>query len=90
MTTRVTPETVPVMVGMMTAAARGQAQPVAGQLRPLATGGTNSVSAENLVHGSDQQSCPLCRPALMIAGHVPALRLSPDYAGGLLAADVPA
>jgi hypothetical protein len=48
------------------------------------------VGAENLVHGSDQQSCSLCRPAVMIAGHVPAIRLSPDHAGGLLAADVSA
>ena len=44
----------------------------------------DAVGAENLVHGSDQQSCSLCRLALMIAGHVPAIRLSPDHAGGLV------
>ena len=54
----------------------------------MQTSGT--VGAENLVHGSDQQSCLLCRRAVMIAGHVPAVRLSPDHAGGLLAADVTA
>jgi putative transposase len=35
------------------------------------------VRAENLVRGCDQQSCPLCRPAMMITGHVPAVRLPP-------------
>jgi hypothetical protein len=48
------------------------------------------VGAENLVHGSDLQGCSLCRLALMIGGHVPALRLSPHYAGGILAANVKA
>src|ERR1035438_8811182 len=48
------------------------------------------VRAENLVHGSDQQSCPASRPAVMIAGHVPAVRLPPDQARGLMAAAVPA
>jgi ribosomal protein S27AE len=33
------------------------------------------VRAENPVHGSDQQSCPACRPAVMIADHVPAVRV---------------
>jgi putative transposase len=39
------------------------------------------VRAENLVHYSDQQGCSFGRPAVMIADHVPALRVSPDYAG---------
>jgi hypothetical protein len=46
--------------------------------------------AENLVHGSDQQSCPASRPAVMIAGHVPAVPFPPDQARGLMAAAVPA
>ena len=36
---------------------------------------TGLVSAENPVHDPDQQSCSLCLPAVMIAGHVPAIRL---------------
>ena len=34
-----------------------------------------SVRAGNLVRGSDQQGCPACRPAVMITGHVPAVRV---------------
>ena len=48
------------------------------------------VGAENLLRGSDQQSCSLCLPAVMIAGHVPTVRLSPDHAGGLLVAAISA
>jgi hypothetical protein len=48
------------------------------------------VRAENLVRGPDQQSCLLTRAAVMITGHVPAVRLSPDHAGGLLAVAVSA
>jgi len=48
------------------------------------------VGAENLVHGPDQQSCSVCLPAVMVAGHVPAIRLSPDHACGFLAAVVSA
>jgi hypothetical protein len=33
------------------------------------------VRAENPVHGSDQQSCASRRPAVMITGHVPAVRV---------------
>ena len=40
--------------------------------------------------GPDQQSCLLARPAVMIIGHVPAVRLYPGHAGGLLAAAVSA
>jgi hypothetical protein len=35
-----------------------------------------TVRAENLIRGSDQQSCSRCRPAVMITGHVPAIRSS--------------
>jgi len=42
--------------------------------------------AENLVHDPDQQSCSFCLPAVMIASHVPAIRLSPDHACGCLGA----
>jgi hypothetical protein len=48
------------------------------------------VRAENLVRSCDQQSCPPSRPAVMITGHVPAVRLPPDHAVGLMAAAVPA
>ena len=44
------------------------------------------VRAENRVRGSDQQSCSPSRPAVMITDHVPAVRLPPDHAGGLMAA----
>jgi hypothetical protein len=37
------------------------------------------VRAENLVRGSDQQSCRPGRPAVMITDHVPAVRLPPDH-----------
>ncbi len=49
-----------------------------------------TVRAENPVHGSYQQSCHPSRPAVMITGQVPAVRLPPDHAGGLMAAAVPA
>jgi hypothetical protein len=39
------------------------------------------VRAEKLVHGSDQQSCPASRPAVMIAGYVLAVRIPPDLRG---------
>jgi hypothetical protein len=45
---------------------------------------------ENPVHRSDQQSCAPRRPAVMITDHVPAVRLPPDHAGGLMAVAVPA
>ena len=48
------------------------------------------VRAENLIRGCDQQRCPRCRPAVMITGHVPAVRLPPDHADDLMAAAVPA
>src|SRR6266516_8045315 len=48
------------------------------------------VRAENRVRGFDQQSCSPSRPAVMITDHVPAVRLPPDHAGGLMAAAVPA
>jgi len=41
------------------------------------------VRAENLIHGCDQQRCPPRRPAVMITGHVPAVRLPPDHADDL-------
>jgi len=43
------------------------------------------VRAENPVHGSDQESCASRRPAVMITVHVPAVRLPPDHADGLMA-----
>src|SRR5258706_8783426 len=49
-----------------------------------------TVRAENPVHGSNQQSCSPSRPAVMITGHVPAVRLPPHHAGRLIAAAVPA
>ena len=48
------------------------------------------VRAENRIHGSDQQSCSPDAPPVMIAGHVPAVRLPPGHAGGLMAVAVPA
>jgi hypothetical protein len=48
------------------------------------------VRAEDRVRGFDQQSCSPSRPAVMITAHVPAVRLPPDHAGGLMAAAVPA
>jgi hypothetical protein len=48
------------------------------------------VRAENLVRSSDQQSCSPSRAAVVITDHVPAVRLPPDHAGGLMAAAVPA
>src|ERR1035438_7741019 len=44
------------------------------------------VRAENLVRSCDQRSCPHYRPAMMITGHVPAVRLPPDHAADLVAA----
>jgi hypothetical protein len=48
------------------------------------------VRAENLVGRCDQQSCPSGRPAMMITGHVPAVRLPPDHATDLMAAAISA
>ena len=62
---------------------------VALRSRP-AEGGFKPVRAENLIHGSDQQSCSPSRPAVMITGHVPAVRVPPDHATGRVAAAVPA
>jgi hypothetical protein len=39
------------------------------------------VRAENLVHGSDQLSCPFGALGVMISGHVSAVRVPPGYAG---------
>jgi hypothetical protein len=50
----------------------------------------HAVRAENPVHGSDQQSCPANRLAVMITDHVPAVRLPPDHAASRVAAAVPA
>src|ERR1700683_129767 len=49
-----------------------------------------TVRAENPAHGSDQQACHPSRLAVMITGHVPAVRLSPDHADRYMAAAVPA
>jgi|SRR6266568_1264182 len=49
-----------------------------------------AVRAENLIRGCDQQRCPRWRPAVMITAHLPAVRLPPDHADGLMAAAVPA
>ena len=51
---------------------------------------TDPVRAENLVHGSGQQSCSPCRPVVMIIGHVPAVHVPPDHAAGCVAAARPA
>ena len=58
--------------------------------RPAASGcgAGEPVRAENPVRGSDQQGCFSGRPAVMITHHVPAVRLPPDHAGGLMAAAV--
>src|SRR5260370_21375693 len=45
---------------------------------------------DNPVHGPDQQGCHPSRLTVMITGHVPAVRLPPGHAGGLLVAAVPA
>jgi hypothetical protein len=50
----------------------------------------HAVRAENPVHGSDQQSCPANRLAMMITDHVPAVRLPPDHTASRVAAAVPA
>jgi hypothetical protein len=47
---------------------------------------TLPVRAENLVHGSGQQSCSPCRPVAMITSHVPAVRVPPDCAANRVAA----
>src|SRR6266480_2519105 len=49
-----------------------------------------TVRAEDRVRGFDQQSCSPSHPAVRIADHVPAVRLPPDHAGGLMAAAVAA
>jgi hypothetical protein len=51
---------------------------------------TQPVRAENLVHGSGQQSCSPCRLAMMITGHVPAVYVPPDHAASRVAAARPA
>src|ERR1019366_6063721 len=48
------------------------------------------VRAENPVHGSDQQACHPRRLAVMITGHVPAVRFPPDHTDRHMAAAVPA
>ena len=48
------------------------------------------VRAENLVHGSGQQSCSPCRLAVMITSHVPAVHVPPDHAANGVAAARPA
>src|SRR5258706_14803488 len=45
-----------------------------------------AVRGENLVHGSGQQSCSSCRPAVMIIDHVPAVHVPPDHAASRVAA----
>jgi hypothetical protein len=50
----------------------------------------NPVRAENLVHGTGQQSCSPCRLAVMITGHVPVVHVPPDHAATLVAAARPA
>jgi len=45
------------------------------------------VRAENPIHGSDQQGCGPSRLTVMITGHVPAVRFSPDHADRLMAAE---
>ena len=47
----------------------------------LKASGIDPVRAENLVHGSDQQSCSFGPPGVMISDHVPAVRVPADYAG---------
>ena len=48
------------------------------------------VRAENLVRGPGQQGCSPGQSAVMITGHVPAVRVPPDYASRLWAAAVAA
>jgi hypothetical protein len=48
------------------------------------------VRAENRIHASDQQSCSPGALPVMITGHVPAVRVPPDYAASRGAAAVPA
>src|SRR5712691_12356744 len=50
----------------------------------------SGVRAENPVRGPDPQSCSPSAPAAMITDHVPAVRVTPDYASGRVAAAVPA
>ena len=38
------------------------------------------MSAENPIHGCEQQSCGVGDPAVMITGHVPAVRVPPHHA----------
>jgi hypothetical protein len=44
---------------------------------------------KNAIHGGEQRSCNVGDPAVMITGHVPAVRLPPDHAGDYVAAAVP-
>ena len=72
--------------------------PQAGRL--IATGGRYEpyrlvdadgvVRAENVVHGSDQQSCSPDALPVMITGHVPAVRLPSHHAGDHVVAAIPA
>ena len=62
-------------------------RPRAAADRPVDVG---PVRAENLVHGSDQQSCSPSHPAVMITGHVPAVHVPPDHAASRVAAARPA
>jgi hypothetical protein len=48
------------------------------------------VRAENLVHGSDQESCHPCRPAVMINGHVPTVHVPRDHSASRVVTPVPA
>src|ERR1039457_6707894 len=50
-----------------------------GPVQPGPRTGT-AVRAENRIHASDQQSCSLGALPVMITGHVPAVRVPPDYA----------
>jgi hypothetical protein len=53
-------------------------------------GAATLVRAENLICGCEQQSCGAGDPAMMITGHVPAVRIPPDHATSRVAAAVPA
>ena len=48
------------------------------------------VRAENLIHGSDLQSCSPGAPPVTITGHGPAVRVPLDHAASRVAAAVPA
>ena len=48
------------------------------------------MRAENLIHGSDQHSCPPSALPVMITDHVPVVHVPPDHATSSGAAAVPA